>query len=392
MISNKEFPTFTDSFFFTFSKIICFYIKLYKDDLKHIDNLKKLTEIINNYHLEGNNTNLIQYIQSLLLNDNIGNDAQKNKIDKIKSLKEKYKKKFEKQIQLAINKYSSLSDSNIEKEDDLSAQKEEICIYCRQPLNIDLNNYYGKICYFCRDYFIDILKNKEKNKRKKSTRFVICKHKIHFNCYFEFICFHSNNELEFECPLCKKLSNIIICDFNNLIQNNKKFLEGLILDNENIKDFYIENNNNYKEFFLFNINFFEKYCSKLLKKEIIIKDINTNKNIAEQVYDSIVNDFDTFMIYYNITNYKNEQIDIWKNILYTIRLLCKYKLINITDFLISKFLFIYKNIKSLELNSLFNFELSSILNELILCLFILYDLKEESKEKIKNLFQNYILL
>ena len=166
----------------------------------------------------------------------------------------------------------------------------------------------------------------------------------------------------------------------------------MILDNENIKDFYIENNNNYKEFFLYNINFFEKYCSKLLKKEIIIKDININKNIAEQVYDSIVNDFDTFMIYYNITNYKNEQIDIWKNILYTIRLLCKYKLINITDFLISKFLFIYKNIKSLELNSLFNFELSSILNELILCLFILYDLKEESKEKIKNLFQNYILL
>lgn len=55
----------------------------------------------------------------------------------------------------------------LEEEESLSSINEEICVFCRQPLNNELNNYYGKICYLLRDFFIDISKNKEKDSRKK---------------------------------------------------------------------------------------------------------------------------------------------------------------------------------------------------------------------------------
>ena len=48
------------------------------------------------------------------------------------------------------------------------------------------------------------------------------------------------------------------------------------------------------------ISFFHNYYYNLFKKEI--------------------KDFNTFTIYYNFTNLKKEQIDIWKYILLTIRL------------------------------------------------------------------------
>ena len=64
------------------------------------------------------------------------------------------------------------------EKDNISLNSEEICIYCRQSLTKDLNNYYGKICYILRDYFIDVLKNKEMNCRKKTTRFFTCNQKF----------------------------------------------------------------------------------------------------------------------------------------------------------------------------------------------------------------------
>ena len=392
IITNENYGLFRDIYFFNFSKIICFYIQLYKDDALHKDNISKIIEIINVQKMEKNNEKLIQYMKKLLLNESNKDNEQKNK-NKIKSLQEKYKKKFEKQNQLLINKYfsSSLDVDLEEEEDNTSLNNEEICIYCRQPLTNDLNNYYGKICYFFRDYFIDILNNKEINSRKKSTRFVTCNHKIHFNCYSKFILKYINIKTEFICPLCKKLSNIIICDLNNI---DKNFIKGLNIDNNNLNEFYIDINiikgdkeNYYNELFLSNIHFFEKYCSKLLKKDISIKVINSDKNIVEKIYECIINDFGAFMTYYNITTYKKEQIDIWKNILYTIRLLCKYKYIDMFEFIINKVTLIYEKIKTLELFSLINNEnsLSSIINEFIFCLFILYDLNQKNKENLKNI-------
>ena len=164
-------------------------------------------------------------------------------------------------------------------------------------------------------------------------------------------------------------------------------------DNENINDFHknIDDIKQYEYFITYNKNFFEDYCSKLLKKPILIKDINEDKNLNGQIYDLIINDFNSFVFYYNITSYKNEQINIWKNILFTIRLLWKYQLIGSTDLFVTKFKSAYTNIQNLDFNYINNSEILSVINEFIVSLFILYDLNEENKQKIKNIFKNYIL-
>lgn len=180
-----------------------------------------------------------------------------------------------------------------------------------------------------------------------------CNHIIHFYCYSKFVIETDyDNFLKdgFECPLCKKLSNINLCDL--LTINNNDILKGLNLENENDnydKFHNIEIMKKYKYLFLENIYFFESYTSKLLKREILIKDINNENNkFLRNIYKFILKDFDTFCIYYNLTNYKNEQLNIWKNILLTLRLLCKYKIINIFDFLISKFKSIYESFQNLN--------------------------------------------
>ena len=72
-----------------------------------------------------------------------------------------------------------------------------------------------------------------------------CNHKIHFKCYNEFICknigFESN---EFECPLCKKLSNIIICEFSSFNKNDNYFdlIKGINYGNKINFDEYIKDN------------------------------------------------------------------------------------------------------------------------------------------------------
>ena len=396
LISNNNYPLLTDIFFFTLSKIICVFIKLYKDDKKFEKYQNRLNDIIKNNKLEGNNEKLIQYIKELL-NEGIKNDEQKkNVLDKKKNFKEKYKKKFNEKIQLVLNKYSS-SEIDINIDDTMTSENEEICVYCRQSLNNDLSDYYGKICYLFTDYFIDTLKSKEEKLRKKCRKFVTCNHKIHFNCYYNKFIINNINDGNilkngFACPLCKKLSNIIICDFTDLIKSDNNFLKGMSYGNENLDDFYEKEDNihKYQNFILYNNNFFEGYCSKLLKKEVLIKDITDI--VIDEIYKYIVNDFDTFIIYYNTTNYKKEQINIWKNVLFTIRLLCKYRLINATTYFSSKFQLIYKNIINLNFNYFNDIEISSFINEFIICLFILYDLNKENKEKIKNIFENYILL
>ena len=190
----------------------------------------KVVEIINNNKLEGNNFKSIKYIKQLLSDTDAINENINIIIEKKKSLKEKYKKKFDEQNQLLYKRLSSSSELDLEEEDSSSflIEVEEICIYCRQPLNNDINNYYGKICYLFRDFFIDILKHKEQKNRMKSTRIVTCNHKIHFNCYCKYLIQNSNNlNIEFPCLLCKKLSNIMICDFNDIIENNENILKGM---------------------------------------------------------------------------------------------------------------------------------------------------------------------
>ena len=390
LISNNNYSLFTDIFFFTISKFICTYIKI-KDKNINEEYKNKIIEIINNNKLECNNSKIIQYIKKLLSDEDIIKENKNNLFEKAKNLKEKYKKKYEELNKLTLNKISYSSEFTYNMD-----QKEEICIYCRQSLNNeDMNNYYGKICYLVRDYFIDILKNKEENLRIKTTRIVTCNHKIHFNCYSDFTVKNINDNFiknGFKCPLCKKLSNIIICDYSNLIENNKNILKGKSFENENngeYSDIKEENDiNNYQNFIIYNKNFFEIYSSKLLKKETIINDLNADESLFEALYNSLIKDFDSFIIYISVTNYKKEQFNIWKNILYTIRLLCKYKILSYFDFFNSKFNSLFTKIKNLDFSNINNNEISSVINQLIFCFFIIYDISEET---IKNIFQNYIL-
>ena len=401
LISNNNYPLLTDIFFYNFSKILCVYLKLYKtEDID--ENIKnKLIEIINNNKLEGNNSESIQYIKNLLIHENSNsiNDKNGKSLNKKKNLRDKFKKKFDDKNELVLKKYSSSSDLDfsfeLDEDEKSSSQIEDICVYCRQSLNEgDLNNYYGVICFLFSDYFINMLKSIKKKLRKKTNRFVTCKHKIHFICYSKFLIkFVDRLKNGYPCPLCKKLSNVVICDFGNLIKYNKDIIKGMDFDNENINDFHknIDDIKQYEYFITYNKNFFEDYCSKLLKKPILIKDINEDKNLNGQIYDLILNDFNSFVFYYNITSYKNEQINIWKNILFTIRLLCKYQLIGSTDLFVTKFKSVYTNIQNLDFNYINNSEILSVINEFIVSLFILYDLNEENKQKIKNIFKNYIL-
>ena len=390
VISNK-FPILTENFFVTTSKFLCLFIRLYNNETSDFDMLKeKLINIFTNCKLEGKYTTCIQYILKLLSKEEIIKTNQKNENLK-KNLKDKFRKKFDKQMENVMEKLSDISkdisDENTNKIN--TNEEEEICVYCRQVIkNDDLNNCIGKICYTIRDYFRDILKKTDEKLRKKTIRFITCNHNIHFQCYSKLI---SVNIFQLTvCPLCKKTFNAYVCDLSNIIKSKANegdnFLKGLNLEDENNNNFNNINNSEiimtkYKNLIDTIAVFFDHYCNLSLKKEFKI----------EEIYNFILNDFDTFIFYYNITKHKNEQIYIWKNILLSIRLICKYISNELKDLVMLKFKNIYKNIQELNFNYLIGFEISTLINEFIICLFILYDLDQKSKDKIKSIFQNNIL-
>ena len=390
VISNN-FPVLTENFFVTTSKFLCLFIKLYNNEATDFDKLKeKLINIFTNCKLEGKYTTCIQYILKLLSKEEIIKTNQKKENLK-KNLKDKFRKKFVKQMENVMEKLSDISkeisDENINKIN--TNESEEICVYCRQVVEIDdLDNSIGKICYTIRDYFRDILKKTDEKLRKKTIRFITCNHNIHFQCFSKLIL---NNAFQIiVCPLCKKTSNAYVCDLSNIIKSKANegdnFLKGLNLEDENDNNFNNINNSEiimakYKNL-IENISiFFEHYYTISLKRDFKV----------EEIYNSILNDFDTFIFYYNITKHKSEQIYIWKNILLSIRLMCKYNLDELKNLIISKFKTIYKNIQELNFNYLIEFDLSTLINEFIICLFVLYDLEQKSKDKLISLFQNNIL-
>ena len=389
---------------------------------KNVDDLIKLYNIINsnkeevkllNQIFHSNLTKIFSFAHKLCNTDLLDGDfkiklsekikqiedkqAQKEKIKDNKdknNLKEKLKKKFGKKNEILKEK---IIPSNIIINEEEEIQKEqENCVYCRQSLYKDSNNleYFGKICYYFSDYITDIMKKKPENERKKSRKFVTCNHKIHFKCFNE--CIFTLDKEEFECPLCKKLSNIILFDFSFLNENNNDIIKGLNFTDEklNLEEFYIKNEDvKYKEFLVSNILSFENYCSKLFHKQILINDYNKDKILLERTLKFIYEDFEEFSIYYSRTENKKDQIEIWKNILYNIRLLFQYKILTIPDDILSLFNKILKinSIENFE-ELLVNYDFYDIINQFIIISFILLDTNRENKEKIKNIFQNKILI
>ena len=315
---KEKFPLLYKIFYYNIKKILTFSYKLCLTQILDEDFKKWLLEKLK----------IIEEEDFFIISKE---NKEKNLDNAVKNertnIKEKLKKKFEKKNELIKAKISS-ENMIIEKE---IRNKEEVCVYCRQCDNPNNLECYGKICYYFSDYLTDILRKIEENKRIKRRKFVTCNHKMHFKCFNEFICLHSNNDLEFECPLCKKLSNIILFDYSILKKNNTILLKGIDFENENINInnfFEIDSENKLFNLFFYSKLAFENYCSKLFHKQILVNDINGNKNMELEALKLINEDFEEFTMYYTKTNYKKEQIEIWKNILYNLKILYKFKIVN----------------------------------------------------------------
>ena len=393
LITNDNYPLLRDIFFFDFSKIFCFYIV--SNGLHNINrSLKsKITRIFNNNKIKGLDLKYIEYIKKLLELDEHNNNQNKQQIKKIdiNSIKIKQKKNNQDKLKSFIQKFGNyLGD---DEKMDIEKQK-EICQYCKKELdNNNLYNYYGLICNLSSDFFIDLIRKTPQNQKNKSRRFLTCKHRIHFDCFFKLNSSSNDiNKNNFKCPICQRLSNIYICDFISLAQLNINVIKGMSLDENNLKEFYNFDEDNIDKFFA-NINriFFENYCSKIFNRPIKVENLIEN-NLVEDILKHLLNDFNTANIYYTLTTYKKEQIIIWKNILYTFRYLFKSKIIFSTDFILSEFNKVYNDIKNYNTNILNTLNISYIVDKFIMLLFILYDLNQENINEIINLFRNNILL
>ena len=375
-INKEKAKIFYQIFYSNLTKIFSFAFKLCSTDLLEEDFKIKL--------LEKKNQIKDKQFQKEKNNDNKDN----------KYLKEKLKNKFKKQNEILILKEKITSINNIIEED--IQNEKEYCVICRQSLSKESNNLenFGKIYFYFSDYITDIMKKKPEDKRKKSRKFVSCNHKVHFKFFNEYIIIHLNKE--FECPLCKKLSNIILYDFSDITNNYCDIIKGLNYSEGKIKldEFYKkEQGDKLKELFISNIITFENYCSKLFHKQILINDFNEDKILLEKTLKLITDDFEEFTMYYSRTSKKQEQIEIWKNILYNLRLLIQYNIIKITDGLLQMINNILKvnKVENFE-DLLIKYDFGYIINIYIIIAFILFESNEENKEKIKIIFQSKFLI
>ena len=384
---KEKFPLLNQIFYFNITKILSFAYKLCSTQFLETDFKMKILEKFS--QIQDN-----EFINKLGENKQENTEELANK-NSNKNLKEKLKKKFVRKNEL-IREQMNSANMDIDEE---TKKVEESCVYCLQPFFKDQNNfgYYGKICYYFSDKVTDILRKKPENERTKKRKFISCNHKIHFKCFNKFICLHFDKKSnEFQCPLCKKLSNIILFDFNILNKDSSlnDVLKGINYGNEKIilDEFYKEDiDSKYQILIYSNTLVFENYCSKLVKKRVLINDINTDINLATNIRNLLIDDFEEFTIYYTITNNKKEQIEIWKNILYNIKLLYQYKILTVSEESLKLLnLLQIDNIQNLE-ESLSLFSISNVINKFIIISIILFEPNEENKEKIKNYFYNNIL-
>ena len=347
------------------------YFEYIKNILKGIEPEKE--DIVENKIIENNE-------------DNKENKEQKNK------LRNKYKNKFikmNKKISEKLKDEIDLVENEFEKDMDN-------CIICRERLDYNnLKYFYGTVCYCASDYFNYIMSINKKVKKIKNHRFVSCNHKCHFDCYLNiFIKYSHNKNFEFKCSLCKKLSNCFICDLSKIyLSNNEKnisYIKGLeFQENLNINDFILKN---IEDKFLGNHceNFVEYYASKLLNQKILLKDINSDIKMFKLFINKLFNDFMVLFSFYSLTENKQLQIDIWKNILLSIRLLFKFKRLNHYDILLDEIKQIVNSIKNIGENSLLNEEIAKINIFFGKFIFLFTLFFEYNKNLYNELFNNLI--
>ena len=383
--------TLNNIFFPNLSKILCIFMKSPNyNELEYNQKILNIFDDIDN-KFEGVSKELVQYIRNSILHNNNNN----NLIEEKKGPKNKYKERLKKKFEEKLSKFEIPKDILEQDDNKIEKNSDKICVFCRQGLNSNLDKCYGKICYLLKDKFIDKLKNVDS--KSKSLRIFTCNHFIHQTCYTQML-INSNvlNKFRFNfgCLICKKLSNSIICDLSRLIQDNEYFkncmkgfndINSIVLDE---KGLYLKDDESIKDldFLQLNMNFLEDFSTKLIEDETLIEHLK-NLEKFKQIYDLIIKEFESFTLYYNITNYKIDQIYLWKNILLNIRLLNKCKVLNFFDYIVGEF----KSIKE-KIIARNEFDDDTLINKYILAATILFELNDDNKEKVKQFFKQYILL
>jgi len=295
-MTNKNYLELNNIFLFTFSKIICVYFKFYKDNGD--ENFKSiLIEVINNNKLE--NTNFIyyiNYIKTILINDNSLKD-ETNKLSKI----------FKNGIKEVLNFIPKERISKIIKENK----------YLYKQLNVltdKKRNYYEKII---KNYEFNYV-NEYLNKFQNDFKTIIEEDKIE-----DFLFYGLSKKNNFYL----KLSDIY---FNKLI-NNFYFDNNLSIEIEDIEKISLIKNNNLieKAVRIFEEIFISNSTDKKMNKKQILQFMNKgfNKNINE--YEIISNlflcylskeqflEFDGFYkFYYDIIFEDENKLKELKNILF----------------------------------------------------------------------------
>ena len=449
LVSNKNYQSFIKLFLISVFKLILIFLyvdkNLTNEDIKKDkdDFYKYINEKLNilfDYFKDETITNdtdrkifykfmakniakylNIEYTDKEEEEEKIREQQKKNLQLKKKKLMEKYKKKFnDKNLQILKSNKKNIKTEN---------EEEEICILCHLPIltNDYESNLFGIFGAITKDNFIKHAKrismkpefekyNKNKNQdfssfynngSDLSIRIISCNHKVHSECYGKLLinAFVYSTEKKYACPLCKKMGNLFIpclnyCNKENDPQLNKVLsgfeINELFTDKFNFKEplddnIFISPNEFYKKNILNDAIFF---IEDFFDGKLII-DIN-NKSFYYQSFDILIKEFENFLIFYSIVEDKNSQIDIWTNLILSLRILLKTKKLRMDKFL-SEFCLSIKFLKkgkdqTRQVPQLFirNF-IEQEIDKILFLTLVLFDL-ENAENFLINLFSPYIAI
>ena len=367
LLSDSSFTEINNIYHNKINKIISFLDKTFIKDESIILNLKYFKNLITNKNEnnENNNEN----------NNNNINEEKNEKMNKKKALLAKMKNKFKKKNEKVEQKFDN-EIKEIEKENKDDSEK---CVMCRKPINSDdySKNSFGKIGMIVGDFFLDnsctfcletefnrtkssnekislneILKKDFLQKTKLNVRILTCNHKIHSLCYDEFLAsqpVNLNNILnlkkDFACPLCKKLGNVLIPCLN---VSNEKMIEQMNVNEINIfkaenkeadnltklmPSFHLDAKEINNDLLNQSLIYFENFIINLDKKDFKLEKNNYLKFI--EIFLLCFKEFLRSFFYFEMCDDKIAQIDNWKNLFLSMRILAKCGYLN-NDFLVAK--------------------------------------------------------
>ena len=383
--------------------------KDFEENINEVINQLNRYKIINNYiKNDFSKLNKYDYNSEFIEKINESNNISNNKIildnnnnnnnNKLNSKTKKFKSLIKNKNNMFLDKIKSnkdmLNEINNQIQNDINNNNEDetMCFFCRNQ--IKLNSFdvpYGKGGYYFEDYFYwnsvntsiksELLKlncehndeylnsflNQNKNSANLSKKIISCGH------YFHFSCFSKKNSLYFSCPLCLKKQNILIpplINFHDTFSFLQPYKLEQLFNNEEI-EYEIEN-----EFNLF-VDILNEFLSYNFSSKIGVSYIFQAIPIFQSYFNYLENIF-----YYEGTNFhKQQQIEINKNLILSLRYMTKAKIIDIQEIIIN----INQDLLSLVIgpkeneniiNNYENMYYTNIFEKMLLYLSVLFDYDE----------------